>query len=143
MIIIIIIIIIIGKTTIMYKCKFGEVTTTIPVIGMNVETVENKHISVSKYSILDVYLYIYIYIYIYIYVERVLSIYCHFSTLFTHSFFGNIFDIQSSLLVSWLRNNNIVIINRYCYLNPSTNQPQLVQLHLSSISLLYYFCFST
>ncbi len=48
-----------GKTTIMYKCKFGEITTTIPVLGFNVETVENKSVSVGKYSILDVYLNIY------------------------------------------------------------------------------------
>ncbi len=29
-----------GKTTILYKMKLGEVVTTIPTIGFNVETVE-------------------------------------------------------------------------------------------------------
>ena len=29
-----------GKTTILYKLKLGEVVTTIPTIGFNVETVE-------------------------------------------------------------------------------------------------------
>ena len=29
-----------GKTTIMYKLKLGEIVTTIPTIGFNVETVE-------------------------------------------------------------------------------------------------------
>jgi len=36
-----------GKTTILYKLKLGEVVTTIPTIGFNVETVEYKNISVS------------------------------------------------------------------------------------------------
>jgi len=31
-----------GKTTILYKLKLGEVVTTIPTIGFNVETVEYK-----------------------------------------------------------------------------------------------------
>ena len=30
-----------GKTTILYKLKLGEVVTTIPTIGFNVETVEH------------------------------------------------------------------------------------------------------
>ena len=34
-----------GKTTVLYKLKLGEVVTTIPTIGFNVETVEYKHIS--------------------------------------------------------------------------------------------------
>ena len=34
-----------GKTTILYKLKLGEVVTTIPTIGFNVETVEYKNIS--------------------------------------------------------------------------------------------------
>lgn len=35
-----------GKTTILYKLKLGEVVTTIPTIGFNVETVDYKNISV-------------------------------------------------------------------------------------------------
>ena len=31
-----------GKTTILYKLKLGEIVTTIPTIGFNVETVEYK-----------------------------------------------------------------------------------------------------
>ena len=31
-----------GKTTVLYKLKLGEVVTTIPTIGFNVETVEYK-----------------------------------------------------------------------------------------------------
>ena len=31
-----------GKTTVLYKLKLGEVVTTIPTIGFNVETVEHK-----------------------------------------------------------------------------------------------------
>ncbi|GBG26783.1 ADP-ribosylation factor [Hondaea fermentalgiana] len=34
-----------GKTTILYKLKLGEVVTTIPTIGFNVETVDYKNIS--------------------------------------------------------------------------------------------------
>merc|ERR1712151_142834 len=34
-----------GKTTILYKLKLGEVVTTIPTVGFNVETVEYKNIS--------------------------------------------------------------------------------------------------
>merc|ERR1711862_290979 len=34
-----------GKTTILYKLKLGEVLTTIPTVGFNVETVEYKNIS--------------------------------------------------------------------------------------------------
>jgi len=34
-----------GKTTILYKLKLGDVVTTIPTIGFNVETVEYKNIS--------------------------------------------------------------------------------------------------
>merc|ERR1712086_1105285 len=29
-----------GKTTMLYKAKFGEIVTTVPTIGFNVETVE-------------------------------------------------------------------------------------------------------
>ena len=34
-----------GKTTILCKLKLGEIVTTIPTIGTNVETVEYKNIS--------------------------------------------------------------------------------------------------
>ncbi len=40
-----------GKTTILYKLKLGEVVTTIPTIGFNVETVEYKKISFTGNSI--------------------------------------------------------------------------------------------
>lgn len=40
-----------GKTTILYKLKLGEVVTTIPTIGFNVETVEYKNISFTGKSI--------------------------------------------------------------------------------------------
>ena len=32
-----------GKTTILYKLKLGEIVTTIPTIGFNVETVQYKN----------------------------------------------------------------------------------------------------
>ena len=34
-----------GKTTILYKLELGEVVTTIPMVGFNVETVEYKNIN--------------------------------------------------------------------------------------------------
>jgi GTPase SAR1 family protein len=37
-----------GKTTILYKLKLGEVVTTIPTIGFNVETVSIKITSKSN-----------------------------------------------------------------------------------------------
>ena len=37
-----------GKTTILYKLKLGEIVTTIPTIGFNVETVEYKNIRLVK-----------------------------------------------------------------------------------------------
>merc|ERR1711967_95159 len=40
-----------GKTTILYKMKLGEVVTTIPTIGFNVETVEYKNISFNVWDI--------------------------------------------------------------------------------------------
>ena len=39
-----------GKTTILYKLKLGEIVTTIPAIGFNVETVEYKNISLTHCS---------------------------------------------------------------------------------------------
>jgi len=40
-----------GKTTILYKLKLGEVVTTIPTIGFNVETVEYKS---CRFTVWDV-----------------------------------------------------------------------------------------
>merc|ERR1711877_35129 len=40
-----------GKTTVLYKLKLGEVVTTIPTIGFNVETVEYKNI---RFTVWDV-----------------------------------------------------------------------------------------
>jgi len=40
-----------GKTTILYKLKLGEVVTTIPTIGFNVETVEYKTISFTVWDV--------------------------------------------------------------------------------------------
>merc|ERR1711988_673270 len=40
-----------GKTTILYKMRLGEVVTTIPTIGFNVETVEYKNISFTVWDI--------------------------------------------------------------------------------------------
>ncbi|KAF6028514.1 ARF1 [Bugula neritina] len=40
-----------GKTTILYKMKLGEIVTTIPTIGFNVETVEYKNISFTVWDV--------------------------------------------------------------------------------------------
>ncbi|XP_063721261.1 ADP-ribosylation factor 3-like [Symsagittifera roscoffensis] len=40
-----------GKTTVLYKLKLGEVVTTIPTIGFNVETVEYKNISFTVWDV--------------------------------------------------------------------------------------------
>lgn len=40
-----------GKTTILYKIKLGEVVTTIPTIGFNVETVEYKSLTMTVWDI--------------------------------------------------------------------------------------------
>ena len=40
-----------GKTTVLYKLKLGEVVTTMPTIGFNVETVEYKNISFTVWDI--------------------------------------------------------------------------------------------
>merc|ERR1719274_321728 len=40
-----------GKTTILYKLKLGEVLTTIPTIGFNVETVEYKNINFTVWDV--------------------------------------------------------------------------------------------
>lgn len=40
-----------GKTTTLYKLKLGEVVTTIPTIGFNVETVEYKSINFTVWDV--------------------------------------------------------------------------------------------
>ncbi|KAF6209665.1 hypothetical protein GE061_015414 [Apolygus lucorum] len=40
-----------GKTTILYKLKVGEIVTSIPTIGFNVETVEYKNIRFTVWDI--------------------------------------------------------------------------------------------
>lgn len=40
-----------GKTTILYKLRLGEVVTTIPTIGFNVETVQYKNVSFTVWDI--------------------------------------------------------------------------------------------
>ena len=40
-----------GKTTILYKLKLGEVVTTIPTIGFNVENVEYRNISFTVWDV--------------------------------------------------------------------------------------------
>lgn len=41
----------VGKTTILYKIKLGEVVTTIPTIGFNVETIDYKNISFTVWDV--------------------------------------------------------------------------------------------
>lgn len=43
-----------GKTTILYKLKLGEVVTSIPTIGMNVETVEYQGKSLVSFTTWDI-----------------------------------------------------------------------------------------
>lgn len=40
-----------GKTTILYKLKLGEVVSTVPSIGFNLERVENKNISITSWDV--------------------------------------------------------------------------------------------
>ncbi|KAL1085397.1 hypothetical protein V6Z11_D08G048000 [Gossypium hirsutum] len=40
-----------GKTTILTSVKLGEIVTTIPTIGFNVETVEYKNISFTVWDV--------------------------------------------------------------------------------------------
>jgi ADP-ribosylation factor protein 1 len=40
-----------GKTTILYKMKLGDVVTTIPTIGFNVETVEYKNLKMTVWDV--------------------------------------------------------------------------------------------
>ncbi|CAF4961234.1 unnamed protein product, partial [Rotaria sp. Silwood1] len=39
-----------GKTTALYNMKLGEVVTTIPTIGFNVETIEYKNIAMTAWD---------------------------------------------------------------------------------------------
>ena len=39
------------KTTILYKLKLGEIVTTIPTIGFNVETVEYKNLRFCMWDV--------------------------------------------------------------------------------------------
>lgn len=40
-----------GKTTILYKLKLGEVVTTIPTVGFNVESVEYKNLKFTMWDV--------------------------------------------------------------------------------------------
>merc|ERR1719181_266510 len=40
-----------GKTTILYKLKLGEVVTTIPTVGFNVEEVQYKNINFTVWDV--------------------------------------------------------------------------------------------
>ena len=40
-----------GKTTVLYRMKLGEVVTTIPTIGFNVETVNFKNINMVVWDV--------------------------------------------------------------------------------------------
>ena len=40
-----------GKTTTLYKLKLGEVVTTIPTIGFNVETVSYKNVNFTAWDV--------------------------------------------------------------------------------------------
>mmetsp|Transcript_7750 Transcript_7750/g.10801 ORF Transcript_7750/g.10801 Transcript_7750/m.10801 type:complete len:238 (-) Transcript_7750:2580-3293(-) len=40
-----------GKTTILYKLKLGEIVTTIPTIGFNVETIEHKDLVLTAWDV--------------------------------------------------------------------------------------------
>merc|ERR1712028_266473 len=40
-----------GKTTILYKLKLGEVITTVPTIGFNVEEVQYKNINFTVWDV--------------------------------------------------------------------------------------------
>merc|ERR1719326_1196514 len=40
-----------GKTTMLFKMKLGEVVTTIPTIGFNVETVEYKKVKFTMWDV--------------------------------------------------------------------------------------------
>ncbi|XP_065829665.1 uncharacterized protein [Oscarella lobularis] len=40
-----------GKTTVLYQLKLGEVVTTIPTIGFNVETIEYKSINFTSWDV--------------------------------------------------------------------------------------------
>ena len=41
----------VGKTTVIYKIKLGNVVTTIPTIGMNIETVQYKNTKITCWDV--------------------------------------------------------------------------------------------
>ena len=41
----------VGKTSILYKMKLGEVVTTIPTIGFNVETINLKNLTITVWDV--------------------------------------------------------------------------------------------
>ena len=40
-----------GKTTILYKLKLGEVVTTIPTIGFNVESLQYRNVNFTVWDV--------------------------------------------------------------------------------------------
>ena len=40
-----------GKTTILYKLKLGEVVTTMPTLGFNMETIDYNNISFTAWDV--------------------------------------------------------------------------------------------
>ena len=40
-----------GKTSILFKMKYGEVVTTIPTIGFNVETISWKNLNITAWDV--------------------------------------------------------------------------------------------
>ena len=40
-----------GKTTVLYKLKMGELVTTIPTIGFNVETIQHKNLEMTIWDV--------------------------------------------------------------------------------------------
>ena len=40
-----------GKTTVLYKLKMGELLTTIPTIGFNVETINYKNLEMTIWDV--------------------------------------------------------------------------------------------
>lgn len=40
-----------GKTTTLYKLKLGEIVTTIPTIGFNVETITYKGVNFTSWDV--------------------------------------------------------------------------------------------
>ncbi|CAF1343377.1 unnamed protein product [Rotaria sordida] len=42
-----------GKTSVLYTMKLGEIVTTIPTIGSNIETIEFKNIKMTAWDLGD------------------------------------------------------------------------------------------